>query len=562
MSNLWGIGTGDETHAPEKHTLNEATNAQEILNAITGEIWNAEGYEGAPPAVPTPGDLSNPDWWDFLSNDNAVAVFNELYKQWKQIRKEATALHRQETKEDREALLECHPGPTDEQIRAIAEKEIPAVETLKEKSHNYFMLTNFFVTAWQLLSIGERIEVIHEIWLIARKTNPQIGHPLAPIVRQFLIEQAHRTIESATVDHVKKLATCPYAVSEVNRRKWGVDSSVEAIEVDGEPIITQLKKLPGPFVKDSDEAKLFKPVGTAGELMPMPNQRDNSDIPIPLVAYRKYGHNLRSALPSDVAQLLTLAYAANEPMKLTINEGARLLARGQDGQLGRQVREADEQRFEDAFACIHGMAAWIVAERNIARFYPLTACDRFSDGSVSIAPASWARDRSKGRWTLTAGFGVAGQNRLKGNAHNNNVWRVITGVEYWLARERFAGKGTYKGTSQALIPASGTAGPGSWYTLSWQELMMIAGDVWDQNDPQASNRSYKRFQKIRAALIQHGYQVKNLNKSAEAGDTVEFLFGGKDGKVKVRATERFVEGARKAKRQDWQTANLTDYLGL
>ena len=37
---------------------------------------------------------------------------------------------------------------------------------------------------------------------------------------------------------------------------------------------------------------------------------------------------------------------------------------------------------------------------------------------------------------------------------------------------------------------------------------------------------------------------------------------GKDGKLKVRATERFVEGARKAKRQDWQTVNLIDFLGI
>ena len=40
--------------------------------------------------------------------------------------------------------------------------------------------------------------------------------------------------------------------------------------------------------------------------------------------------------------------------------------------------------------------------------------------------------------TFTAGFGVAGQNRLKGNAHNNNIWRVIIGIEYYLADPRLS----------------------------------------------------------------------------------------------------------------------------
>ena len=91
---------------------------------------------------------------------------------------------------------------------------------------------------------------------------------------------------------------------------------------------------------------------------------------------------------------------------------------------------------------------------------------------------------------------------------------------------------------------------------------MVAGDVWDWIDKQANDRAYQRFNKIRNALIQHGYKVKNLNRAAEAGDTIEFLFEGKGGKVKVRATARFVEGAQKAKRQDWQTVSLTDFLGV
>lgn len=412
------------------------------------------------------------------------------------------------------------------------------------------------------------ISTIHQLWNEARAFDTTLKHPLAPIVREWLKEQKKKdgcTIKTATVDHAQDLTSCPYVVSEVNRRKWEIAGSVDAIEVDGEPIVTHISKLPGPFSPDypgrKKRPKVYKPKGAQGELMPMPKQRDNTETPIALVAYQEFGDNLRSSLAPDVAQLMTLAYASNEPLILSVKEGASLLARGQDGQLGRQVNPADEQRFNIAFACLHGMAGWITDNRGVNQFYPLTACDRFSDDRVSIAAASWARERKTGRWTLTAGFGVAGQNRLKGNAHNNNVWRVITGVEYWLAKERFSNKGTYQGTSQALIPTSGNTGAGNWYTLTWQELMMIAGDVWDQSDRQAYKRAHKRWQKIRDALIQHGYQVKNINTPAPAGDTVEFLFGT-EGRVMVRATERFVEGARKAKKQDWQTVDLTDFLGL
>ena len=108
---------------------------------------------------------------------------------------------------------------------------------------------------------------------------------------------------------------------------------------------------------------------------------------------------------------------------------------------------------------------------------------------------------SAGRWTLTAGFGVAGQHRLAGNTHNNNIWRVIAGVEYWLARERFHISGPHKNISQALVPETGKTGAGQWYTLTWQELMMIAGDVWDKNDQQADTRARKRFQRVRDTLI-------------------------------------------------------------
>ena len=514
--------------------LLNAKTCAEIIIALVRCCWEALNCEGEPP-IPTPEDIARYGPAQIAHG----ATTSEVQKAYVQVTLKMMNI-------------------TDKAISDFDDDE----HALFDQYLRLGDLHNFFLVRLRLIEdFEERIEKIHAAWLEAREYVPDISHPLAPIARAWLVEQTHRTPQTATVDHVQDLSAVPYAISEVNRRKWEIVGSVDAIEVDGEPIITHIKQLPGTF---SDDVKVLKPKGTQGELMPMPTQRNNMEIPIPLIAYQKHSKNLRSAIASDTAQLMTLVYSTNEPLILSVEEGASLLARGEDGML-RPPRDSDEQRFENAYACMQ-MAAWITDERGIDRFYPLTACDRFSDNRVSIAAASWARDRKAGRWTLTAGGGIAGQNRLKGYAHNNNVWRVITGIEYWLARERFPRKGPNAKISQALIPPSGTTGPGNWYTLSWQEGMMIAGDIWDLNDKDANRKAYQRFKKIRSSLIKHGYQVKKLHTPAEAGDTVEFLFeqkrGRGGGKVKVRATSRFVEGARKAKKEDWQTVNLSDWIGL
>ena len=425
----------------------------------------------------------------------------------------------------------------------------------------YVDLTPNFFQAFMSPDVITRIQKIHEIWETARETNPKIEHPLAPIIRVWQQSPRGEAIENATVDQVSRLTAIPYATSEVMRRQWEPVGSIDAIEVDGEPIVTAISKLPGPFSRDYP-AKVYKPKGTQGNLrLKLPPGRDNMEIPIPLIAYERFGSDLRSALASDVAQLMSIAYTTNEPLILTVKDGASLLARSVNGKM-RYSREADEQRFERAFACLHGMSGWVTDDHGIHRFYPLTTCDRFSDNRVSLAAASWARTRKAGRWTLTAGFGVAGQNRLKGNAHNNNIWRVIIGIEYYLARSPFVRGGEHKSVSQALIPVNGKTGPGPWQKLTWQGLMIISGDIWDLKDKDASSKAYKRFQKIRDSLKNRGYQTPSLNsKGSHTGDTVEFHFG-RNGTVYARATARFVEGARKAQSHEWETVRLSEFLGL
>ena len=441
-------------------------------------------------------------------------------------------------------------------------------------------------------NIRDTIVKIHYLWLYARgcveeltkdaekKPKPLI-HPLAPIIRAWQQEQsaegaeqrAKNSIKTASVDHVRDMVAMPYTASEVNRRKWEEIGSIDAVEVDGEPIVTAMANIPPYSREHPDDLRtfytVFKPSGAQGELqLQMPPGRDTMETPLPLVAYKQYGRDLRSATAADVAQVMSLAYAANEPLTFSLKDdiGASILSRGGDGK-PRPPKTSDVARFERAFMCLYGMAGWVKhPERNSYHFMPFLNILRDDFDCFTVSVPEWLK-RDKGKFTLTAGFGVAGQNRLVGQAHTNNIWRVVAGIEYYLARGKAMRGGYFKRVSQELTPANGNTGPGAWQELTWQELMMIAGDVWDLNDKTATAKAYQRFKKIRAMLRQAGYETPALGKKgAKAGDTVEFYFGKGNPrrggtKVCVRASDRFIEAARKAKNQEWEQVSLTEFLG-
>ena len=167
------------------------------------------------------------------------------------------------------------------------------------------------------------------------------------------------------------MVAMPYTASEVNRRKWEEIGSIDAVEVDGEPIVTAMANIPPYSREHPDDLRtlytVFKPSGAQGELqLQMPPGRDTMETPLPLVAYKQYGSDLRSATAADVAQVMSLAYAANEPLTFSFRDdiGASILARGGDGK-PRPPKTSDVARFEKAFMCLYGMAGWVKhPERN------------------------------------------------------------------------------------------------------------------------------------------------------------------------------------------------------
>ena len=167
--------------------LKQATEPDEIVRHVSLCIHYQNG-EGEPP-IPTLEDLSNPDWWNCPGNHNAREIFSELHEQMQKHSKEAIDIHMELTEQDRKDLVNLNPDFTQEQVKAIAEKQIPAADTLRQKSHDFFILITYFAQAFNLRDISERIETIHIIWLIARETNKQLRHPLAPIVTAWLKSQ-------------------------------------------------------------------------------------------------------------------------------------------------------------------------------------------------------------------------------------------------------------------------------------------------------------------------------------------------------------------------------------
>ena len=395
--------------------------------------------------------------------------------------------------------------------------------------------------------------------------NPELKHPFTPLVRAYQYAISTKQIHTVSMDHANGCSPISYTASEVIRNRWEIKGDLDTVMVDGEPIVTHTHTADRQFYSQEyrKKGKAYVPKASEGDAqLCFETSRWPPIKPTVLIAYEEFGNDLRSPLAADIAQLMTIAYAINGDLRLTSEQGARLLARDREGR-ARRIRNSDIQRFEYAFAGLHGMAVWITGKDGIHRLSPLISTERTSlvKPEVIIAAPEWFK-RDAGSWTLTAGFGGVGRNRLKGNIHNNNIWRVIMGVEYWLARGPFHVSGRGKGIPKALTSADNKkTGAGTWHPLHWTKLLMIAGDVWNRDDKTAENRARQRYKQITESLKQAGYDAKKPNGKAEVGDTVEFLWV-KRGEVWVRATDRFVQAAKLAKEKKWERVKLVDWLGF
>ena len=395
---------------------------------------------------------------------------------------------------------------------------------------------------------------VYKTWLEARENGFNGEWPFARLIRAW--QNRPRKPEKASVDVVgSSLTVLPYGVSEVSRTRWeAIDGSIDAVMVDGQPLATHI-----PDFKTrarGGNLKAYKPQNTQGQLtLGFSFERKPLAQPIPLIAYSEFGGDLHKSIAADVSVLLFLTHASNQSLFLSHKDGARLLARNRQGGFRKKINRQDKQRFIDAWVAVWSMMVWI--ERNgLFIPYDMAICSRINDETVTLSKPLWSR-RENGQWTLTAGYGAVGKNRLFGKIDDGGIWRTIAGIEYHLARGYPTIRGKNKGIAQPLVAAS-KGGPGEWQKVDWRTFMRLTGDNWAENDKAKDSTVNRRFGRRKEVLKAAGYVTDGRNP-ATAGDTVEFSFG-KKGVAWFRATDRFVEAARLAKEQKWETVNLQSFL--
>ena len=527
----------------------EAVEAEDILDAVSRGVW-IKDHQTEPPetAIATPLAIS---LWYSEFGDNEKEDFIRAFAQNDDI---ATAWAKRWT--EKEMVLEW---PVFAQVLLLALSEPP---TLRDKKP------------------GNSIDVegvIKYLRTIGTDMAEEADKPLSRIVRAW--QNRPRTIETASTTQTSGVVRIPYRASEVLRRDWKpLDGDVNAVIVDGEPLAAWLKDITPPA--RGKKARVYSPNKQGQMTLAISIEGKSKAKPVPLIAFEQFSDDLRSPIATDVAILMTVAHASNQDIRLTSAEGARFLARGLGGQ-ARRVREPDKQRFEDAFAALHGMSQWVHCPDGICRLYPLIKTDRINDDLVEFGPPTWAKNQS-GFYTLSGAFGQASAGRLVGQANDGGLWRTIYGVEYWLARAPATWSQKRKkmvGSAKTLLPASGKAGPGQWEKIKWRQLLILSGECWDpadkREDAKARQRYKRRIERLQGYGTEKTKSGKRVKKKiypsyftpspgsapAEAGDTVEF-HQSKRGYINVRATERFVAGAELASKSQFEIMRLAEFMGI
>ncbi|MDE2798657.1 MAG: hypothetical protein OXI94_08310 [Gemmatimonadota bacterium] len=504
----------------------EATEAEDILDAVSRGVWIKDHQTKSPKtAIATPLAIS---LWCSGFGDNEKEDFIRAFTQNNDM---ATVWAKRWTK--KEMALEW---PIFVRVTLLALSEPP---TSRDKKP------------------GDSIDVedvIKYLKTIGMDMPKEADKPLSLIVRAW--QNRPRKPEQISVGMVGDgLTSLPYGVSEISRNRWEeIEGSIDAVIVDGQPLATHIPEFK--TRQRRGKLKAYKPGNTQGQLsLGFPFSRQPLGQPIPLIAYSEFGGDLHKSIAADVSVLLFLAHASNQPLFLSHKDGARLLARNRQGGFRKKINRRDVQRFVDAWVAVWSMMVW-VEKNGLFIPYDMAICSRVNDEAVTLAKPLWSR-RENGQWTLTAGYGAVGKNRLFGKIDDGGIWRTIAGIEYYLARGYPAIQGKNKDIAQPLVAAS-KGGPGEWQKVDWRTFMRLTGDNWDKNDKTKDSTVNRRFSRRKEVLKAAGYVTDGRNP-ATASDTVEFLFG-KKGMVWFRATDRFVEAARLAKEQKWETVNLQNFL--
>ena len=268
---------------------------------------------------------------------------------------------------------------------------------------------------------------------------------------------------------------------------------------------------------------------------------------------------VETVLAGDVLALWSVADALDRPMALDEWTGARLLARTRDGGF-RRPQESDIRRFWDAAAVLR--ETLLLDPAGTGRWAEVAHVESFPrEDGVTIGPPSWRRFGKGVRYILTAEGGRAGRHRIA-VGKQGAAGRLITGIEYVLG-SRYLGE---RGVAPDLRPARGKGGPGAVLTLPLPVVAALMGE----SDPIADKPTWRRVDRAIETARTKYQSGPGRHDTAPAGDSVEIISRTRGSRahpaaLQVRASARFVEAARRARRADgkgFETVTLADWLGL
>ena len=374
--------------------------------------------------------------------------------------------------------------------------------------------------------------------------HPDAKNPFGASVEAYVLRPP--TIETASVSVVsdgkgKAIGSIlPFAVSEFTRNTFS-EIPIETATVDGVPVLTQITDAEESIrhaLKERTRRLLISGQGGQASLE-FPLERKLSENSFFGLLYGEFERRFGTVMARNMGYLAKIIYSANQPLIISEHEGGQLFARHKDGRY-RTPKKSDIARFNDAALALRNFVFFINMETRSWR--ALASIESGKNGVYTLDKALWFDRKS---YTLTGGLVFA----LKRNSRqNSHLPRIIEGIEYYLAR---AWRPKNK-ISELLLPKRDNTGPGRWVEKGWRQFLALIGENM-MNSEATLSRIFRRHKDV---LASEGYIYR---AGGEAQDTVEFRIG--HGSISFRATDKGVEAAKQAWKQDWETKSLNELLG-
>ena len=412
-----------------------------------------------------------------------------------------------------------------------------------EDSRPFFVLA--MAAAKRKPSVAESIKISWEAWAVFFKEY-RGRNPLGASVEAYVLRQS-RNIVTASVSVISDEkgnaigSILPFEVSEFTRNTFS-EIPIETATVDGVPVLTQITDAEESIryaLKERTRRLLIS--GQGGQVsFEFPSERKPSKNSFFGLLYGEFDRRFGTVMARKMVYLAKIIYSANHPLEISEYEGGQLFARHNDGRY-RTPKKSDIAGYNDTALALRNFVFFTDMEtrswRTLASIEPPG-----KNGLYTLDKARWF---DHDNYTLTGGLVFAPKRNSRQNSH---LPRIIEGAEYYLAR---AWRPKNK-ISELLLPEKGNTGPGPPVEMGWREFLALIGEDMTKGEDTLS----RIFRRHKEALESEGYMYR---AGVEAQDTVEFRTG--HGKISFCATDKGVEAAKQASKQNWDTKSLNELLG-